>query len=187
MTVPIEYHEHFIPKVLADAYYDRLVNELDWVHKDPLIPREEYYVHDQGLAYSYGTGAFARMYESQPTHEVIEEIRASLKDLLGVYFDVVFLNIYQHERHHLGWHADDSPEMSDDHPIITVSLGAEREIWFRPATDLKDVTKVKLHHGSACVMLPGMQDTHHHRIPKNDRVCGPRISLTFRVYVPTEE
>jgi hypothetical protein len=32
-------------------------------------------------------------------------------------------------------------------------------------------------------MLPGMQDTHYHRIPKSDREVGPRISLTFRGYV----
>lgn len=186
MTAPFEYYEHFIPRDLATEYFDRLLNELEWVHKDPLIPREEYYVHNLGLAYTYGSGKFARSYDSQPTHEVIETIRDSLKELLNVDFDVVFLNIYQHNRHHLGWHADNSPEMSDDHPIVTVSLGEEREIWFRPNDNVKDEIHKKLHHGSACVMLPGMQDTHQHRIPKHDRECKERISLTFRVYVPQE-
>ena len=32
-------------------------------------------------------------------------------------------------------------------------------------------------------MKAAMQDTHVHRIPKADRVVGPRISLTFRGYV----
>lgn len=185
--IPIDYRETFIPKTVADAAYEHLLNKLDWVHKDPAIPRREYYVHDQCLAYTYGSGKFARTYESQAPDPVITMIRRLLRADFGVDFDVVFLNIYDHERHQLGWHADDSPEMSDDHPIVTVSLGAEREIWFRPNDDTKDVTKIRLAHGSACAMLPGMQDTHVHRIPKNDRVCGPRISLTFRVYVPQEK
>lgn len=184
--VPIEYNEFFLPKDIADAAYEHLLNKLDWVHKDPTVPRREYYVHDKGLDYTYGTGQFARTYSSQAADPVILMIRRLLLADLGVDFDVVFLNIYDHQHHQLGWHADDSPEMSDEHPIVTVSLGAERDIKFRPITDTKDVTTKRLHHGSACVMLPGMQDTHLHRIPKHDRECGPRISLTFRKFVYNE-
>jgi hypothetical protein len=43
--------------------------------------------------------------------------------------------------------------------------------------------KVWLESGSLCLMKPGMQDTHQHRIPKASYICGPRISLTFRGYV----
>ncbi len=45
------------------------------------------------------------------------------------------------------------------------------------------ITKLKLGHGSLCLMQPGMQDTHQHRIPKAGFQCGERISLTFRGYV----
>ncbi|MNY73470.1 hypothetical protein D3C86_2122690 [compost metagenome] len=71
--------------------------------------------------------------------------------------------------------------MDDDRPIVIVSLGAEREIWFRPNTDTMHVDKLLLGHGSLCLMQPGMQDTHQHRIPKSPRHdCGARISFTFR-------
>lgn len=174
----------YIPKLVSDpdAAYSALMAELDWVHASSTTPRKEYYVHEQALPYTYGMGKFARTYNSQPDHPVIADIRTALLEALNVRFDVVFLNRYDTQHDHLGWHADDSPEMSDVHPIVTVSLGAEREIWFRPISDLKNVTRLKLEHGSACVMLPGVQDTHHHRIPKHDRPCGPRISLTFRVF-----
>ncbi len=184
MTAPYRYYPELVSN--PDEAYEKLLNELDWVHKGPLVPRKEYYVHDRGLPYVYGSKEFAREYQSQPDHPTIAEIRDALQKLLCVRFDVVFLNLYEHERQHLGWHADDSPEMSDDHPIVTVSLGAEREIWFRPNNDIQNVTKLKLEHGSACVMLPGVQDTHQHRIPKHDRQCGPRISLTFRKYVDVQ-
>lgn len=186
MSVPIDYRADFLPKAIADAAYEHLLNKLDWVHKDPTVPRREYYVHDKGLDYTYGTGQFARTYASQAPDPVITMIRRLLAADLSIDFDVVFLNIYDHQHHQLGWHADDSPEMSDDHPIVTVSLGAERDIKFRPISDTKDVTTMRLHHGSACVMLPGMQETHLHRIPKHDRECGPRISLTFRKFVYNE-
>ncbi len=91
-----------------------------------------------------------------------------------------FLNRYLNQSDQLGFHSDDSPEMDDDRPIVTVSLGAEREIWFAPISDKKDLTKVKLENGSACTMLPQMQTDWMHRIPKASFLCGERISLTFR-------
>lgn len=195
--VPVKYNGLFLPKDIADAAYEHLLTKLDWVHKGDSVPRREYYVHDKGLPYFYGDPKFGRSYDSQAPDPVITMIRRLLFADLGVDFDVVFLNIYDHERHHLGWHADDSPEMSDEHPIVTVSLGAEREIWFTPkrgegrpnelpAERFVFPAKKRLGHGSACVMLPGMQDTHLHRIPKSDRACGPRISLTFRKFVYPE-
>lgn len=182
---PYTYHQHFLDKEAADSLFAAFTSELQWVHVGETAPRKEYYVNNYGLPYTYGSGKFAREYASQETHYGIELVRSNLKAALGVDFDVVFLNMYEHERHHLGWHADDSPEMSDDHPIVTVSLGAEREIWFKKIGE-DEVDRLMLHHGSACVMLPGVQDTHLHRIPKCDRVCGPRVSLTFRVFVHPE-
>lgn len=181
MKAPVIYIPNLVDN--PDDAYERLLNELAWVHAGETVPRREYYVHDDALPYVYGSGKFAREYQSQPDHPVIAAIRERLQRALAARFDVVFLNLYEHERHHLGWHADDSPEMSDNDPIVTVSLGAEREIWFRPNDDIKAEERLLLRHGSAAVMLPGMQDTHQHRIPKCDRKCGPRISLTFRKYV----
>ena len=174
----------YLPNLVEDAgnLYNRLLNELDWYHADEAVPRKEYYVNDYGYDYTYGTGEWARTYSSMPTHEVIESIRVKLEEWLDVKFDVVFLNLYENKRNHLGWHADDSPEMSHEHPIVTVSLGAEREIWFRE-NGSKEVEKVLLENGSACAMIAGMQKTHQHRIPKCSYECGTRISLTFRKYV----
>ncbi len=179
--LPVMYHVNLIEE--PELAFNTLLQTLEWTLAGENVPRKEYYVHNAGLPYTYGQGKFARTYESQPTHPIIEDIRAQLKWWLDVDFDVVFLNLYEHERHHLGWHADDSPEMSDDHPIVTVSLGAEREIWFRSNDEPGHASKLMLGSGSACAMKAGMQDTHQHRIPKSDRACGPRISLTFRKYV----
>jgi alkylated DNA repair dioxygenase AlkB len=121
------------------------------------------------------------------------DIRKNLEAETGAILDVCFLNMYLDQRDQLGWHADDSPEMDDGRPIVTVSLGVEREIWFRPKTtdtidrrSSTDLERLTLGHGSVAIMAPGMQDTWMHRIPKASFQCGVRISLTFRGYVKPE-
>jgi len=181
--IPIRYIPKFIPN--ADEAFSALKTELEWVRIGN-TPRNEYYCNDFGVPYTYGNEEFARSYESQPYHPVITSIRNAIEKETGTIFEVCFLNFYQNQKDQLGWHADDSPEMDDARPIAIVSLGVEREIWFKEigaSNNPEDVTKIKLENGSLCLMLPGMQDTHLHRIPKASFVCGPRISLTFRGYV----
>ena len=181
MTAPIQY----FPKFLEDA--DRLFTELSdrnvvaWSRRDT-TPREEYYCNDFPFPYTYGLDTYARTYVPQPYTNAIREIRSVVERQAGARFEVCFLNRYLNQKDQLGWHADDSPEMDDARPIAIVSLGVEREIWFKPNNG-KEVEKLKLGHGSLCLMAPGMQDTWKHRIPKASFQCGERISLTFRGYV----
>jgi alkylated DNA repair dioxygenase AlkB len=174
---PITYQHPFLSD--PDTCLDRLWNELAWVRHFQ-VPRREYYCPNIEVPYTYGQGRGVRTYEPQPRHEVIDQIRAQIEKVTGTTFDVCFLNGYEDQSDQLGWHSDNSPEMDDDRPIAIVSLGAEREIWFAPIQDKTDVTRVKLQHGSLCLMAKGMQDTHMHRIPKASFQCGKRVSLTFR-------
>ena len=179
--VPIEYIAKFVPD--PDKALKRLQTELDWERRDD-APRSEYYCNDFPEAYIYGRDRGRRTYFPRPYHEEVLNIRKLLEAHTGSTFEVCFLNRYLNQSDHLGWHADSSPEMDDARPIVTVSLGAEREIWFSSIDAPKvPIKKVKLEHGSACIMKPGMQDTHLHRIPKASFMCGERISLTFRGYV----
>jgi alkylated DNA repair dioxygenase AlkB len=189
---PVEY----IPNLddHPDYWFSRLSSELEWIrHKD--VPRSEYFFSRVGKPYTYGKGRGQRTYSAQVGSTAIDYIQDRLEKRLKVKFDVCFLNRYHNQSDQLGWHADDSPEMDDSRPIVTVSLGVEREIWFRKdPTKLYDLDldaesnffaplKQKLENGSALVMKPGMQDTWQHRIPKASFQCGERISLTFRGYV----
>jgi alkylated DNA repair dioxygenase AlkB len=182
VVVPISYAPGFV----ADpaAVFDKLWNELEWERRGS-TPRREYYCNTEPVSYTYGVGAGERTYEPRDWHPSIVSIRAMVEAKLGTELGVVFLNGYENSKDSLNWHSDDSPEMDDDKPIAIVTLGAEREIWFRPNADTFAVTKVKLESGSICVMAPGMQDLFMHRIPRAGFDCGPRISLTFRGYVAT--
>ena len=183
---PITLIEGFVPESW-DAF-NRLKNDLDW-KRIGNTPRSEYYTNEHGVPYTYGKGDYARTYESQPTHILIDAIGLAC----GLHataprtnLDVCFLNMYLSQKDQLGWHADDSPEMDDARPICIVSLGVEREIWFKPigGNNTTDVTRVLLPDRSVCIMAPGMQESWLHRIPKAAfNQVGERISLTYRGFV----
>jgi alkylated DNA repair dioxygenase AlkB len=179
---PITYIPGFVSE--PNKVLERLQKELDWERRAD-APRSEYYCNDFTEPYTYGNGTGRRTYYPRPYHPEVLAIRQKLEEVCGCKFEVCFLNRYMNQSDHLGWHADASPEMDDARPIATVSLGVEREIWFRPngPENTQNITKIKLENGSCCLMLPGMQDTHQHRIPKASFQCGERISLTFRGYV----
>jgi alkylated DNA repair dioxygenase AlkB len=177
---PVLYTKNYFPN--PDGAFQMLWEELEWVKKEN-TPRIEYYCNDIPANYSYGNPLAGHDYEPQPWHPKILEIKTQLEYDCNCKFEVCFVNGYRDGSDSLGWHADDSPEMDDARAIAIVSFGASREIYFRPQEDKTDITKIWLESGSLCLMLPGMQDTHFHKIPKSSvHNCGPRISLTFRGY-----
>jgi len=186
--LPIRYTPEFIPN--PSEVLESLKIDLEWEKRDD-APRHEYYCNDFPNPYVYGAGRGRRIYYPRPYHPHILAIRKSIEAVTSTVFEVCFLNRYTDQSDHLGWHADDSPEMDDLRPIAVVSLGVEREIWFRPKPESSNdyrpsppTDKLKLGSGSLCLMLPGMQDAWQHRIPKASFICGERVSLTFRGYVP---
>lgn len=183
-STPFTYLPGFIKS--ADQVASILWDELDWERRDG-APRFEYYCNEIDTPYTYGRGDGVRTYQPKPWHPAILSMKKQLEEFTGSKFEVCFLNGYRDQKDQLGWHADDSPEMDDNRPIAIISLGVEREIWFKKNGEelkgLDDVTRLKLGNGSLCLMAPGMQDTHLHRIPKAGFECGFRISLTFRGYV----
>ena len=175
-----------------DEMFTALWQLLPWEHRDG-APRRECWFNPYGLEYTYGSGEFARTYQAHDLTEndtlaqcLITSFKTRLNTGHNTSFDCCFVNGYEHGRQHLGWHADDSPEMDMNHPIAVVSLGAAREIWFRHKDDRsgENVSKRMLGNGSLLLMHSGMQRDWQHRIPKSSvQDCGPRLSLTFRKLV----
>jgi len=198
MEAPVTYIQNQVND--AEEAFELIWNGLPWEQRKD-APRRECWFNPYEQAYTYGSGEYARTYEAHSFEEnhasrLIKDIMDDINNQHGSSYDCCFVNGYEHGRQHLGWHADDSPEMDQDHPIATVSLGAEREIWFRQRIEWKEslnrlaapkwgVTEVlKLGHGSAAIMHGGMQRSWQHRIPKSsDTHCGARISLTYRKLV----
>lgn len=177
------YITDYVSKETADAEFDRLWNTLDWERREG-APRREYWQNDYDLAYTYGRGAGERTYAAKPWDGFVDEYRVKQNAEFGYNLDCCFLNGYDNERDALGWHADDSPEMNPNEPVTVISLGAERNIMFRDNAT-KELTTLRLGHGSLCVMPAGFQQLNQHKIPKGDREMGPRVSLTYRGMIVT--
>jgi len=184
MEAPVKYIPDFIDPKTANAFFN-LAMFLDWEKRDD-APRKEYYCNDTNVPYTYGRGNGKRTYDARPWKWWISGIRAVLEKECSCVLDVCFLNLYEDSRNWLGWHSDDSPEMDPARPIVSVSLGQAREIQIRSLEDKSIKYSYMLEPGSAFIMLPGCQQKWEHRIPKAGFIAKPRVSLTFRGYLPSE-
>lgn len=198
MSPPVTYDPALLPAETAESHLRYFWVNLPWENREG-APRRECWFNPYDLPYTYGGGEFARTYRPHGFDSMAGMMIQSMISLLNhqyaASFDCCFVNGYAHGRQHLGWHADDSPEMDHEHPIAVVSLGAEREIWLRKAAlpapssealepGVGDIHRMPLGHGSLLLMHAGMQREWQHRIPKSPVAdCGPWISLTFRKLV----
>lgn len=172
---PIIYKEGAFPEI--ESEFDLYWNGLPWVDRG--APRKEAFLATSPVDYTYGKSEYARTYSSNPIPNFMLRFWYAAEVFSNSKFELCFCNGYVDEKNHLGWHADNSDSVDDTRPILVVSIGAVRAIWFRD-NERTFVDKLNLGHASGLLMLPGMQDTHEHRIPKHGAKCGPRISFTFR-------
>ena len=183
INAPIQYIPAFVDDPVS--VFDVLWAELPWERR-PDAPRRECWMNDFGTAYTYGSGKGVRTYVPVDWHPTVKAMQQRLLQEGCQSFEGCFINGYEGPRDHLGWHADDSPEIDPNKPIAVISFGSSRRIWFRE-TGRDTHEEWLLEPGSLLLMLPGMQQTHQHRIPKHSADCGPRISLTFRGLVAQQE
>lgn len=109
-----------------------------------------------------------------------EAMRINLlaEELTGCAFDSLLLNLYRDHRDSVDLNSSGIGEAPQTFPIATVSLGAERRIRWENIKDGSTTTQL-LEHGSLLLMPPGFQRENRHELPKQEKLCGPRISLAF--------
>ena len=175
----------------------RLLAEVPWARRTGA--RSECFMASEPTSYRYGKGVGARDYESVPFAAGVDVVLAGVNVWLNERgwgpMTGCFLNHYANDHEALGWHADDFVGMDHTRPVVSVSYGEPREIWWRSnetaqmdailrqETPERRVEKQVLGgDGSIFVMPPGFQHAYQHRIPKGSRAMGPRVSLTFRAF-----
>jgi len=118
----------------VDGELDAITSEvlaLDWITKK--TARHEYFMSHQKRVYSYGDSPSGHeVYYSREFSTLVKGLMDHLNESLGAKFNACFLNRYDDEHQHLGWHADDFDGMDLEEPIAVVSLGETREIWVKP-------------------------------------------------------
>jgi len=94
--------------------------------------------------------------------------------------NVCLLNFYEDGQQRIGWHAD-REEIGRTTPIMSISLGAERQFLIRSQTNGRtDRCSLTLRNGSLTMMTPECQLHYLHSVPKESEVSTGRINLTFR-------
>jgi alkylated DNA repair dioxygenase AlkB len=148
--------------------------------KQHRTPRLTCWAADPGCSYRYS----GLQQAIHPWTAELETLRQLLLDQLGVRFNSLLLNRYRDGADRMGWHADDEPELDDQAPIVSLSLGAARDLRFRPRRGGEAPFAINLADGDLLVMDPPSQRHWQHALPPRARVRQERINLTFRVIRP---
>jgi alkylated DNA repair dioxygenase AlkB len=178
----LDHDPAWLSQVEADAALSALRDELEWEQRGIVLfgrrilqPRLIAWAGEVGYRYSGQTlepRAFTRA-----ARRLLDCVRAET----GAPFNHVLVNRYRTGEDSMGLHADDEPELGRDPLVATVSLGASRRFVVKPRRkgdgSGEDVT---LGHGALLVMGGPCQRHYVHGVPRQARVTGERISLTFR-------
>ncbi len=173
----------WLARAEADALFERLMDEVPWeTHRIRMFgkavdsPRRSCWIGDPGAAYTYSRTRF----EPRPWPPALQALRARVDAAAGVAMNSVLANLYRDGADHMGWHADDEPELGPRPVIASLSLGATRRFALRHRRDGARRAALDLSHGSLLVMAGDLQANWQHALVKTTRPVGPRINLTFR-------
>jgi len=119
----------------------------------------------------------------QPWTRTVAELKEAAESICGAHFNSVLINRYRNGNDSMGWHADREPELGARPVIASVSLGVARTFDLRH-NKTGVVQSFSLKGGSLLVMKGNTQAEWRHRVPKEPRVTGERINLTFRWVAP---
>ena len=164
----------------------QLQQELEWSQdcimmfgKSVKIPRSQVWMGDAHCRYRYSGTTF----EPRAWHPKLQVLAQRLSAFLGQPFNCALLNFYADGQQHMGWHADNEPELGHDPVIASVSLGAIRRFELKHRLHSWQLA-LDLTPGSLLVMADGCQQHWLHRLPKQSRVKQARLNLTFRYIEP---
>ena len=94
------------------------------------------------------------------------------------------VTLYEDGRSSIPMHSDNEQSIVRDSEILTVSLGASRELVFRSKIGPQRTQSLHLAHGQVHTMSRKSQDFWEHGVPSDPTVVSPRVSLTFRRLTP---
>jgi len=110
--------------------------------------------------------------------------RCALKS--GAEYNSVLVNLYRDGSDSVSWHSDNEAVNGSEPTIASVSLGATRRFDLRHK-ESGETVRIDLEDGSLLVMSGLSQHCWVHQIAKTKTKVGPRINLTFRRVVTSQQ
>jgi alkylated DNA repair dioxygenase AlkB len=153
-----------------------------------VISRKQTALGEKGMTYFFaGTSIevddWDAMYSDPNLNEACQIVRyigSRLTDKFGQKFNYALINKYPDNKSKIGYHADDEDDLCENPMILGISLGQERQIYFKRKVGKEKPVKVSLPHNSLVMMGYPTNKYYKHAIPDSSVKMGPRISLTFR-------
>ncbi len=191
--LPFDGSALLIPKFLAPEQtgllFDQIMTETPWENPEMVMFGKKYpqagfstWFTNTGVGYTY-SGITRKPHHMTPTLEHVLELCAQAS---GSSYNSVLVNLYRDGNDSVSWHSDNE-EINGSEPVIaSVSLGATRRFDLRHK-ESGETVRVDLEDGSLLVMSGLSQHCWVHQIAKTKSKVGPRINLTFRRIVTSQQ
>ena len=181
-TLDVDWYPDWLPPAAAQQTLTQLIGEVAW-RQDTMgtpagrvaLPRLTAWQGEPDAVYVYS--GIRNL--PQPWTPAVAGLKAAVEAACGARFNSVLLNRYRSGADSMGWHADREPELGAQPVIASVSLGVARTFDLRH-NKTGVVRSFSLKGGSLLVMKGDTQAHWRHRVPKEPRVSGERVNLTFR-------
>jgi len=111
----------------------------------------------------------------------LNQLMTKVNNDLNTKFNGVLVNHYKNGNETIGAHSDDEKGLSDG-KVACISLGASRKFRIKNKLTQEKIDALTK-HGQLLVMEGNFQKECTHEIPKEAKINGSRISLTFRCHI----
>lgn len=173
----------------ARVWLHRLQDDATWEQpvvrvygRDHVVPRLTAFMAAKGINYRYS--GVSHRGEGLPDwfYPLLKRVNTACKE----NFNGCLLNLYRNGNDHMGWHADNEAEIEPNTQIASLSLGATRDFCLKHRHQpLREV--LHLQGGDLLIMQPQCQQDWLHALPSRKRVDQPRINLTFRCFIKSQD
>ncbi len=182
----------YLPGALSEEYtadcLQRIQALANWDSPAGIPRQTAWYVNKGcGCVYRYGHKAEVEVFPQQfPSW--MEDLMAKVMPICGIpcrnsWPNSCNVNHYRRGQASVGWHRDDEALFQGRRQpirIISLSLGQERTFQVQGLWNGAPVISQLLFDGDLCLMDGLMQKYFQHRVPKEPKLEGERINLTWR-------
>jgi len=180
---------HFISAVESGKLFAQLNEETPWEMPEMVMFGKKYpqagfstWFTDTSVSYVY-SGITRTPHVLTPLlHGVMSQCALAS----GAEYNSVLVNLYRDGNDSVSWHSDNEVINGSEPTIASVSLGASRRFDLRHK-ESGETVRVDLEDGSLLVMSGLSQHCWVHQIAKTKAKVGPRINLTFRRVVTSQQ
>ena len=181
----VNYYGMVFNQLEATNFYNRLLSDIEWKNDEAIIFGKKI-ITKRKVAW-YGEKEFNYTYskttkQALPWTADLLKLKSIIEDKTGEQFNSCLLNLYHSGDEGMAWHSDGEKDLKKNGAIGSVSFGAERKFAFKHK-ETKEKVELVLEHGSLLVMKGTTQTHWLHRLPPTKRISNPRINLTFRMII----